>query len=98
MEQVEGTMREVPYVLFGGQEYPTKTLQAFWWSGIKGAGVSICEIRNDDHKYQYGDAVSNDDISGRYFNLWFCRKESVDAFINGLVELKKIMEKNDAEG
>ena len=89
--------KDVPYVIFGGDEKPTKTLQAFYWKGLKGIGVSICEINNEDGKYNFGDLVPNEDIRGRYMNLWFCRKESLDAVIHGLVELRKMMEENDGE-
>lgn len=89
--------KEVPYVLFGAWDYPTKTLQAFRWKGLKGIGVSICEIKNDDHKYNFGDLVPNEDIVGRYFNIWFSKKESLDAFIKGMVELRRMMDEDEPE-
>lgn len=82
-----------PMIVFGAGDRPTKTVIGGEYKRIRGtAVVAICEINNDDGKYDWGDKVAKDDIGGMYTSILFCNKGALDGFIKDLTDLKKAME------
>ena len=86
-------MKQAMMIVLGSWNGPTKTtIIGGEYRKVKGAAVaSICSVENFN-KYDYGDIVSPDDITGVYANLVFCDKKAMEDFINSLEKIKRGME------
>ena len=83
--------KEPVYVIFGAGEKPNKAIVGIRRKDSKGAGVAICEMDNDG-KYDFGSKdFSQQDLTGVYAVLWFCKKASLEGMIDCLNELREEM-------
>ena len=83
--------KEPTYVVFGSGDEPNKAVIGIRRNDGNGVGVMICEMQNGG-KYEYRSKdVSQEDLSGVYAVLWFCKKASLEAMIDCLNELREEM-------
>lgn len=83
--------KEPTYVVFGAGPKPNKAVVGIKRNDGNGVGVMICEMQNGERYDFRSKDVSQDDLSGVYAVLWFCKKKSLGAMIDCLIELKKEM-------
>ena len=79
------------YVVFGAGDEPSKAVVGIKRKDSKGVGVAICEMINGGRYDFKSKDVSQEDLSGVYAVLWFCKKESLNAMIDCLSELRRGM-------
>ena len=80
------------YVVFGSDVEPNKAVVGIKRNDGNGVGVMICEMKNGG-RYEFRSTdVKQEDLSGVYAVLWFCKRKSLDAMIDCLEELRREME------
>lgn len=80
------------WVVFGAGDDPSKCLVVR--PPKDGGGtweLLICQIK-DGAQYEYGAEVSAEDLDGLFFTLYFCKPDSVRAFIRALEIILEGME------
>lgn len=87
-----GKKRDPVYIVFGSGDEPNKAIVGIRRNDSRGVGVAICEMKNGGRYDFRSRGVSQEDLSGVYAVLWFCKKESLSAMIDCLSELRKEME------
>ena len=86
--------KHIPFVVLGAHDKPNKGMIAHNMKGTNMCSLSIVELANDG-KYDYGDTDCDlDDIRGVYQTIIFANVKSVDAMINTLQKIKKLMIKD----
>ena len=86
--------KHIPFVVLGANDKPDKGMIAYNMKGTNMCSLSIVELANDG-KYDYGDTDCDlDDIRGVYQTIIFANVKSVDAMINTLQKIKKLMIKD----
>ena len=90
-------MRREHYVVFGAWKEPNKVLIAAKPENGPGRRALVIGQLRDSSSYGYGDSVARDDVEGIYTTLFFCKKESLDAFIKTLVAMREDWDKEEAQ-
>ena len=76
-----------PYVVFGAnKDNADKAFIGFKSENMSGYEVHICECEGD-HKIGDSGMVQNVDITGEYFRMFFCNRESLRAMIKVLQKI-----------
>lgn len=79
-----------PYVVFGAnKDNADKAIIGFKSENMSGYEVHICECEGD-HKVGDSGMVQNADITGEYFRMYFCNRESLHAMIKVLREIDEM--------
>ena len=83
-------MRKDPLmILFGAWDKPTKALIGGLSQRSPGkAELRICQLKEP---IEYGKSIEYDNIEGEYAQLIFCKRESLDVFIETLEKLRELM-------
>lgn len=85
------------YVIFGAWPEPDKAIVGIRRNDSKGAGVAICRLKNNGRYDFQSSEIRLEDLKGVCDILWFCKKESLDAMINCLTELRDDMKRRENE-
>lgn len=78
--------KPAPYCVFGAFEKADKALIGFRSQLTSGYELHICQC-SKEHDFGDGGVVQNEDISGEYFTMYFCKRESLRAMIRVLQKL-----------
>lgn len=78
--------KPAPYAVFGAGDKANKALIGFKSQFMSGYEVHICECEGN-HAIGDDGVVQNDDITGEYFTMYFCKRESLRAMIRVLQTL-----------
>lgn len=80
--------KPAPYVVFGAGENgnANKALIGFKSQMTSGYELHICETEGN-HKIGDSGVIQNGDITGEYFTMYFCKRESLRAMIRVLQTL-----------
>lgn len=78
--------KPAPYCVFGAYDKADKALIGFKSQLTNGYEVHICQC-SKEHDFGDDDVVQNEDISGEYFTMYFCKRKSLKAMINVLQKI-----------
>lgn len=78
--------KPAPYCVFGAYDKADKALIGFKSQLTNGYEVHICQC-SKEHDFRDDSVVQNEDISGEYFTMYFCKRKSLKAMINVLQKL-----------
>ncbi|MBR1616321.1 MAG: hypothetical protein IJ673_12725 [Treponema sp.] len=91
-------MKHSHYVVFGAWKEPDKVLIVAKTKNGPGKWALIIGQALNDGRYTYGDEVREEDVESIYTTLYFCKPESLDAFINALTIMREAWNKENAGG
>lgn len=88
-----GKTKRIPMVVFGSGESANKCLLGYKEDSSATRIVHICEMENPDGTIKAGMGdVPVEQLSGEYFQMRFCKRESLQSFISFLQKMDKAWE------
>lgn len=84
--------KPAPHIVFGAGNKADKAIIGFRSKQVDGYEVHICQCEKE---HEFGDnlpnlpeiVIQNEDITGEYFTMYFCKRESLRAMIRVLQEI-----------
>ena len=69
------------WVVFGATGKPNKALISHKSENFGGVAVHVCDLKGE---HEYGDKYELSEVGSEYITMYFCKKESLHAFMTFL--------------